>query len=106
MLAELRSGAGKSREIGAKAVGTLGSAAEALHLELVETKLTGERALLGHFLGMRLLIPAGRGHGPRETAALLYLFRDGLGIRPTDDAPLSAVPLYGLHILGGLVVTG
>ncbi len=77
----------------------LAEAAEGLALEVVETNFEGERALVGHALGMRLLIPAEGIHGPRETAALLYLFRDAIAIRPTDDAPMSAVPLYGLHII-------
>lgn len=97
ILAELRAGARWGGSASAKAAGTLGSAAEALHLEVVATGLSGPRALAGHALGMRLLIPAGSGHGPREAAALLYLFRDALAIRPTDDAPMSAVPLFGLH---------
>lgn len=84
---------------GERAAGAVGSAAEALHLEVVRTDLAGARSLAGHVLGMRLLIPAEGVHGPRETAALLYLFHDALAIRPTDDAPMSAVPMYGLHIV-------
>lgn len=84
---------------GKRAAGAVGTAAEALHLEVVRTRFAGERALTGHVLGMRLLIPAHGMHGPRETAALLYLFRDALAIRPTDDAPMSAVPMYGLHMV-------
>jgi hypothetical protein len=99
ILGELRSGARWSGAAGSKAAGALGSAAEALHLEIVATGLPGPRALVGHVLGMRLLIPAEGVHGPRETAALLYLFRDALAIRPTDDAPMSAVPLFGLHAI-------
>jgi hypothetical protein len=91
--------AGAVGTAGAKAATTVGASAEALHLEVVATGLTGPRALAGHVLGMRLLIPAEGVHGPRETAALLYLFHDALAIRPTDDAPMSAVPLIGLHIL-------
>lgn len=87
------------RAAGARAIGSVGAATEALHLEVVKAPLAGERALRGHVLGMRLLIPAEGVHGPRETPALLYLFGDGLGIRPSDDAPMSAVPLYGLHIV-------
>lgn len=96
ILAELRSGAAQG---GAKALGAISQGADALRLEVVETGLTGNRALVGHALGMRLLIPAEGVHGPRETAVLLYLFADGIAIRPTDDSPMSAVPLYGLHIV-------
>jgi hypothetical protein len=99
ILAELRSGTQQGSAVGAKAVGKLSEATEALRLEVVETKLEGERALVGHALGMRLLIPAEGIHGPRETAALLYLFGDAIAVRPTDDSPMSAVPLYGLHIV-------
>jgi hypothetical protein len=99
VLAELRSGARQGGTAGAEAVGKLGTATEALRLEIVETGLHGDRALAGHALGMRLLIPAEGVHGPRETAALLYLFGDALAVRPTDDSPMSAVPLYGLHIV-------
>lgn len=84
---------------GARAAGSAAHAAQELHVEVVETSFDGPRALVGHLLGMRLLIPASGIHGPREAPALLYLFRDALAIRPTDDAPLSAVPLYGLHIV-------
>ncbi len=96
---EAGSVAAKAGGVAAKAGGAVGEAAEALRLEIVETKLEGPRALVGHVLGMRLLIPAEGVHGPRETAALLYLFADAIAIRPTDDAPMSAVPLYGLHIV-------
>lgn len=110
ILADLRSAGRTGKSAGARAAetvgsageraaGSLGSAAEALHLEVVRTQLTGERSLTGHVMGMRLLIPAEGVHGPRETAALLYLFRDALAIRPTDDAPMSAVPLFGLHMV-------
>jgi hypothetical protein len=97
--AELRAGTQLAGAVGAKTGGELVEATEGLRLEVVETKLTGERALVGHALGLRLLIPAEGFHGPRETAALLYLFRDAIAVRPTDDAPMSAVPLYGLHIV-------
>jgi hypothetical protein len=99
ILSELRSGAQKTSVASEKAAGVVGEATEALRLEVVETKLSGPRVLVGHALGMRLLIPAEGIHGPRETAALLYLFGDALAIRPTDDSPMSAVPLYGLHIV-------
>lgn len=99
IVAELRAGAQHGGAAGTRALSAAGHAAEALHLEVIETSLTAQRALLGHVLGMRLLIPAAGIHGPREAASLLYLFGDALAIRPTDDAPLSAVPLYGLHIV-------
>ncbi len=99
ILAELRSGVRQGGAVGAKAAGKMGEAAEALRLEVVETPLQGRRALVGHVLGMRLLIPAEGIHGPREAAALLYLFGDAIAIRPTGDWPMSAVPLYGLHII-------
>lgn len=90
--------------VGGVAAGTrlgaeLGHAAEAMALEIVPTELTGERALVGHVLGMHLNIHAGGLHGPREAPALLYLFRDALAIRPTGDAPMSTVPVFGLHML-------
>lgn len=92
--------AGRSvRAAGSSATRSVAASADALRLEVVTTSLTGGRALAGHVLGMRLLLPAEGVHGPRETAALLYLFRDALAIRPTDDAPMSAVPLFGLHMV-------
>lgn len=99
ILAELRSRSRQAGVVGAEAVNTVGEATEALRLEVVETKLEGPRVLVGHTLGMRLLIPAEGIHGPREAASLLYLFHDSIVIRPTDDAPMSAIPLYGLHIV-------
>lgn len=99
ILAELRSRSQEAGVVSAKAASKVGEATEALRLEVVETKLEGPRVLIGHALGMRLLIPAEGIHGPRETASLLYMFRDSIAIRPTDDAPMSAVPLYGLHIV-------
>jgi hypothetical protein len=88
ILAELRAGSQQA-----------GAAADALRLDVAETPVPGPRALKGHVLGLRLLIPAEGAHGPRETPALLYLFGDAIAIRPTDDAPMSAVPLYGLHLV-------
>lgn len=99
ILAELHSGIDQAEDVGAKSAKELGGATKALHLEVVETPLQGSRALVGHVLGMRLLIPAEGIHGPRETTALLYLFGDAIAIRPTDDAPMSAVPVFGLHII-------
>ena len=77
----------------------LGKAAEALHLEIVDTGLRTPHALAGHVIGMRLLLPAGGIHGPRETPTLVYLFGDALALRPTDDAPMSSLPLLGLHLV-------
>lgn len=91
--------AGAVGTVGTQAATAVGASAEALHLEVVTTDLAGARALAGHVLGMRLLIPPEGIHGPREAPALLYLFRDALAIRPTDDAPMSAIPLYGLHLV-------
>jgi len=99
ILAELRAGAQHGDAAGARARSAATHTAQQLRVEVVETSLEGPRALVGHLLGMRLLIPASGVHGPRETSALLYLFGDAFAIRPTDDAPLSAVPLYGLHIV-------
>lgn len=99
ILAELGAGAQSGDPAGARTVSAATQAARELHVEAIETSLDGPRALVGHLLGMRLLIPASGIHGPREAPALLYLFGDALAIRPTDDAPLSAVPLYGLHIV-------
>src|SRR5271156_5342693 len=71
ILAELRAGAQQAGAVGTKTGGQLVGAAEELRLEVVETHLEGKRALVGHALGMRLIIPAEGIHGPRETAALL-----------------------------------
>lgn len=99
ILVELRSAERHGQTAGTKAAGAVGTSAEALHLEVVATDFTGARALAGHVLGLRLLIPAEGIHGPREAPALLYLFRDALALRPTDDAPMSAIPLCGLHMV-------
>lgn len=99
VLAELRSRSQQAGVVGVEAANKVGEATEALRLEVVETKLEGPRALVGHTLGMRLLVPAEGIHGPREAASLLYIFGDSIAIRPTDDAPMSAIPLYGLHIV-------
>lgn len=77
----------------------LGHAAQAMTLEIVPTGLDGERALVGHVLGMHLALPASHLHGPREAPAFIYLFADALAVRPTDDAPMSTVPLFGLHMV-------
>ncbi len=77
----------------------LGHAARATALEIVPTGLDGTRALVGHVLGMHLSLPAGHLHGPRQAPALLYLFADALAIRPTGDAPMSTVPMFGLHMV-------
>jgi hypothetical protein len=77
----------------------LGHAARAIALTIVPTGLDGARALVGHVLGMHLTLPAGHLHGPRQAPALVYLFADALAIRPTDDAPMSTVPMFGLHMV-------
>jgi len=89
--------AGKSDE--EHAAVELGHAARATALEIVPTGLDGARALVGHVLGMHLSLPAGHFHGPRQAPALLYLFADALAIRPTGDAPMSTVPMFGLHMV-------
>lgn len=99
ILAEMRLGGHEAEAAGVRGAVDVGGAAKALRLEIVETQLDGPRALVGHVLGMRLLIPAEGMHGPRETPVLLYVFRDAIAIRPSDDAPMSAVPMYGLHIV-------
>lgn len=77
----------------------LGRATRAVALEIVPTGLVGPRVLVGHVLGMHLSLPAGHLHGPRQAPALLYLFADALAIRPTGDAPMSTVPMFGLHMV-------
>lgn len=84
---------------GAEGAHELGRAAESLRLQVLLSGLEGDRALLGHVLGMHLLLHAEGIHGPRETPALVYLFADALAVRPTDDAPMSTVPLLGLHMV-------
>lgn len=84
---------------GAEGVHELGQAAESLRLQVVPSGLEGDRVLLGHVLGMHLLLHAEGIHGPREAPALVYLFADALAVRPTDDAPMSTVPLFGLHMV-------
>ena len=84
---------------GMEAATKLGRAAQALHLEVVATGLRGQRVLVGHVLGMHLDLRAGGLHGPRQTPAVVYLFADALAVRPSDDAPMSTVPLLGLHMV-------
>ncbi len=95
----LRREAAAGAAAGARLGGELGHAAEAIALEIVPTPLHGSRALVGHVLGMHLTIHAGGLHGPREAPSLLYLFHDAVAIRPADDAPMSTVPVFGLHML-------
>ncbi len=99
MLDDLRHGASGGAAAGAHAAATLGHAAEATRLEIATTGLHGPRSLVGHVLGMHLLLPASGIHGPRESPALVYLFADALAVRPTDDAPMSTVPAFGLHLV-------
>lgn len=99
-LHDLERGATAGAAAGARtAASALGHGAEAMHLQVVGTGLSGERALLGHVVGVHLVLPAGGLHGPRQAPALAYLFADALAVRPTDDAPMSTVPLLGLHML-------
>jgi hypothetical protein len=99
MVGDLRQGAAAGASAGGRAAVELGHAAQATALEVSVTGLDGERALVGHVLGMHLDLPASHLHGPRQAPALLYLFADALAIRPTDDAPMSTVPLPGLHMV-------
>ena len=99
ILDDVRRGGHEAEAASVRGMSTLGGAAKALQLEIVETPLAGARALVGHVLGLRLLVPAEGIHGPRETPVLVYVFRDAIAIRPSDDAPMSAVPMYGLHIV-------
>jgi hypothetical protein len=99
VLDDLRRGAAVGTKAGERAAAQLGHAAEAMALEIVPTRLRGDRALVGHVLGLHLALPASHLHGPREAPALLYLFADALAIRPTDDAPMSTIPLLGLHMV-------
>jgi hypothetical protein len=96
---ELTQRAAQGEAEGARAAAELGHAAEALHLEVVPTGLQGRRALVGHVLGMHLLFSAEGLHGPREAPAFVYLFSDALAVRPTGDAPMSTVPVFGLHMV-------
>jgi hypothetical protein len=99
VVGNLRQGAAAGASAGGRAAAELGQAAQATALEIVATGLDGERALGGHVLGMHLDLPANHLHGPRQAPALLYLFADALAIRPTEDAPMSTIPLFGLHMV-------
>jgi hypothetical protein len=77
----------------------LGQATEAVRLSVVPTGLTGPRVLVGHVIGMHLALPAGGLHGPRQIPAWVYLFADALAIRPSDDAAMSTLPMFGLHMV-------
>jgi hypothetical protein len=96
---DLRQRATRGGAEGAHAAAELGHAAQALHLQVVTTELEGDQVLRGHVLGLRLLMHAEGLHGPRETPVLVYLFADALALRVTDDAPMSTVPLLGLHMV-------
>lgn len=98
-LRELRQQAAVGAAAGARTATKLGKAAEALHLEVADTGLHGQRHLVGHVLGMHLDLRAGGLHGPRQAPAVVYLFADALAVRPSDDAPMSTVPLIGLHMV-------
>jgi hypothetical protein len=99
LLGGLRHEAGIGASTSERAAQALVQATKAQALEIVPTRLEGSRVLVGHVLGMHQCLPAGHLHGPREVPVLLYLFADGLAIRPTDDAPMSSVPVLGLHMV-------
>lgn len=99
LLDDARREAAAGANAGAHAAVELGHAAEATALATVATGLQSERALVGHVVGMHVNIPASHLHGPRETPVFLYLFTDALAVRPTDDAPMSTVPIVGLHMV-------
>ena len=98
-LSGLRRRAAAGATASAHAAIEAGRATEALHLEVVPTGLRGPRVLVGHALGTHLELRAGGLHGPRQTPAVVYLFADALAVRPSDDAPMSTVPLLGLHMV-------
>ncbi|HTX62620.1 MAG TPA: hypothetical protein VMD28_03215 [Acidimicrobiales bacterium] len=99
VLDDLKREAAAGVAAGGRTAAQLGHAAQAMTLEIVPTGFDGERALKGHVLGMHLVVPASHLHGPREAPALIYLFADALAVRPTDDAPMSTIPLFGLHLV-------
>jgi|SRR5579875_324406 len=99
LLDEARRGVGAGASTASLAATQLGRAAEAIALGTLATGLRGQRALVGHVVGMHLCVPAGHLHGPREAPAFLYVFADALAIRPSDDAPMSSVPVVGLHMV-------
>lgn len=84
---------------GAQAAQALGRATESMRLEATATGLRGDRVLAGHVLGTHLVLPAQGLHGPRQTPVVAYLFADAVALRPSDDAPMSTVPLFGLHMV-------
>ena len=84
---------------GAHEASNLGRAAGEVHLQSVATGLEGGRVLFGHVLGTHVELKAGGLHGPRQIPAVVYLFADALAVRPSDDAPMSTVPLLGLHMV-------
>lgn len=55
--------------------------------------------MVGHVLGLHLLFHAQGIHGPREAPALVYLLADAMAVWPTGDAPMSTVPVFGLHLV-------
>ncbi len=95
----LRQGAAAAVVAGGRGATELGQATRALALQIAGTGLNDERARVVHVMGMHLLIPASHLHGPRQEPVLMYLFGDALAIRPTRDAPMSSIPLPGLHML-------
>ena len=98
-LQQLRRQVAAGTTAGARAAASLGQAAAAVHLEVTATALHGDRVLLGHVLGLHVDLRAGGLHGPRQTPAVVYLFADALAVRPSDDAPMSRLPVLGLHMV-------
>jgi hypothetical protein len=98
-LGNLRREAAAAAGASARTAATLAQAAAAVHLEVTATGLAGDRVLLGHVVGLHQELRAGGLHGPRQVPAVVYVFADALAVRPSDDAPMSSVPLLGLHLL-------
>ncbi len=84
---------------GAHTAVTMGEAAAAVRLDATATGLSGARAFVGHVLGLHQMLRASGLHGPRQIPAVVYLFADAVAVRPSDDAPMSTVPLLGLHMV-------
>ena len=99
LLAGLQRRAATGVAAGQHAAAAIGHASQALRLSVAATGLSGSRVLMGHVLGMHLELQAGGLHGPRQTPAYVYLFSDAVAVRPSDDAPMSTVPLLGLHMV-------
>jgi len=98
-LQELRRQVAAEAQVGAHEAVTVGQAAAALRLTVTATGLSGDRVFVGHVLGLHQLLAASGLHGPRQVPVVAYLFADALAVRPSDDAPMSTVPLLGLHMV-------